>query len=204
MRKGEPVNDGAVQARDDAMPERLSADAQDAPRSNRRSNGPRIKPQDGAQGRSASRSARRMPMLAARARRRNGNCCNGRSRNLDLKEDNMSTLDPDNDLPQPGVPGTDTGALGPGDSSDSGSDIAGAKRHDFDRDTELDNHALETGEIEESSDTDRTGTGERASADGDETLTPDADVLPDRIDSFPSADDVTEDDEVDELRRRGL
>ncbi|CAG4893495.1 chemotaxis protein [Paraburkholderia gardini] len=93
-----------------------------------------------------------------------------------------STLDSDNDLPEPDVPGRDTGALGPGDSSDSGSDVAGAKRHDFDRDTELDNHALETGAEEARSDTDRAGTGERAAADGDETLRPDEDVLPDRID----------------------
>ncbi|SDE32899.1 chemotaxis protein [Paraburkholderia lycopersici] len=95
-----------------------------------------------------------------------------------------STLDPDNDnepaesLP----PGHDTGSLGPGDSSDSGSDTQGAKRHEFDRDTELDNHALEAGEDEVRSDTDSSGTGERASADGDESLEPDSDVLPDRID----------------------
>jgi hypothetical protein len=93
-----------------------------------------------------------------------------------------STLNPDNDDQQPEVPGRSTGALGPGDSSDSGSDIAGAKRHDFDRDTDLDNHALEAGEEELASDTDRSGTGERAAADGDETLRPDEDILPDRID----------------------
>lgn len=110
----------------------------------------------------------------------------------------MSTLDPDNDLPQPDVPGRDTGALGPGDSSDSGSDVAGAKRHDFDRDTELDNHALETGETEARSDSDSAGTGERASADGDETLSPDADVMPDRVESYPSADEMDEMDEADE------
>jgi len=113
----------------------------------------------------------------------------------------MSTLDPDNDLPQPDAPGRDTGALGPGDSSDTGSDIAGAKRHDFDRDTELDNHALETGEAELASDTDTSGTGERASADGDETLSPDSDVLPDRIDSYPSADEA--DDDPQEGTERG-
>jgi len=84
---------------------------------------------------------------------------------------------------KPGVgKGHGTGALGPSDSSDSGSDIAGAKRHDFDRDTELDEHALETGEAELASDTDRAGTGERASADGDSTLEEDADIVPDRID----------------------
>ena len=92
-----------------------------------------------------------------------------------------STLDPDNPLPEPEEQGRDTGALGPSDSSDSGSDIAGAKRHDFDRDTELDEHALETGEAELASDTDRAGTGERSSADGDSTLSDDADIEPDKI-----------------------
>jgi hypothetical protein len=92
-----------------------------------------------------------------------------------------STLDPDNEQPDRGDPGSTTGALGPSDSSDSGSDVAGAKRHDFDRDTELDNHALETGDTELGSDTDRSGTGERASADGDETLSFDSDIEPDRI-----------------------
>ncbi|WP_237575777.1 chemotaxis protein [Mycetohabitans sp. B8] len=104
-----------------------------------------------------------------------------------------STLDPDNDLPQPYVPGHDTEALGPGDSSDTGSDTVGAKRHDFDRDTELDNHALETGIVEQGSDTDSAGTGERAAADGDETIAPNADVMPDRIDHVPSQDRVHSD-----------
>ena len=50
-----------------------------------------------------------------------------------------STLNPDEE-PLQTVKQTSgaTGALGPGDSSDSGSDVAGAKRHDFDVDTELD------------------------------------------------------------------
>lgn len=96
----------------------------------------------------------------------------------------MSTLDPDNFPPEsnPEPSGRETGALGPSDSSDSGSDIAGAKRHEFDRDTELDEHALETGDAELASDTDRAGTGERSSADGDSTLIDDADIEPDRID----------------------
>jgi hypothetical protein len=98
-----------------------------------------------------------------------------------------STLDPDNDdeMAQPLPPGHDTASLGPGDSSDSGSDTVGAKRHDFDRDSELDNHALEAGEDEAQSDSDSHGTGERASADGDETLRPDGDILPDTIKHEP-------------------
>ncbi|HEV3427503.1 MAG TPA: chemotaxis protein [Paraburkholderia sp.] len=98
-----------------------------------------------------------------------------------------STLDPDNDddMAQPLPPGHDIEALGPGDSSDSGSDTIGAKRHEFDRDSELDNHALEAGEDEALSDSDSHGTGERASADGDESLRPDGDVLPDQIRHTP-------------------
>ncbi|MFB9126409.1 chemotaxis protein [Paraburkholderia dipogonis] len=107
-----------------------------------------------------------------------------------------STLNPDEE-PQQVVKQTagTTGALGPSDSSDSGSDVAGAKRHEFDVDTELDNHALETGDTELGSDTDRAGTGERAAADGDSTLVPDADIEPDRvIDPLANDDDGLDDD----------
>ncbi|WP_176057247.1 chemotaxis protein [Paraburkholderia sp. BCC1876] len=110
-----------------------------------------------------------------------------------------STLNPDEE-PQQVVKQTagTTGALGPSDSSDSGSDIAGAKRHAFDVDSELDNHALETGDSELGSDTDRAGTGERAAADGDSTLTPDRDIEPDRvidpIDPLARDDDGLDDD----------
>lgn len=101
-----------------------------------------------------------------------------------------STLNPDEE-PQQVVKQTSgtTGTLGPSDSSDSGSDIAGEKRHEFDVDTELDNHALETGAMELGSDTDRAGTGERAAADGDSTLDPDRDIEPDRIVTPPGVDD---------------
>lgn len=105
-----------------------------------------------------------------------------------------STLDPDN-VPSSGNPaptGHETGSLGPSDSSDSGSDIAGAKRHDFDKDTELDEHALETGAAELASDTDRAGTGERSAADGDSTLIEDADIEPDRIETPGGSDEDLE------------
>jgi hypothetical protein len=107
-----------------------------------------------------------------------------------------STLNPDEE-PQQVVKETagTTGALGPSDSSDSGSDVAGAKRHEFDVDSELDNHALETGDSELGSDTDRAGTGERAAADGDSTLTADADIEPDRIiDPLNESEDTLDDD----------
>lgn len=111
----------------------------------------------------------------------------------------MSTLDPDNEPSVPeNPPGHDENALGPGDSSDTGSDMGGAKRHEFDRDTELDEHALESGEEELRSDTDRSGTGERAAADGDENLRPDDDVLPDEIEEAPPPDDDDLPDEIDE------
>ena len=61
----------------------------------------------------------------------------------------MSTLNPDDEQrPEVRQTGHDNASLGPSDSSDSGSDVAGAKRHAFDVDDELDNHALETGEAE--------------------------------------------------------
>jgi hypothetical protein len=116
-----------------------------------------------------------------------------------------STLNPDEGEPHI-VKDTahTTGALGPSDSSDSGSDVAGAKRHDFDRDTELDNHALETGDQELASDTDRAGTGERASADGDSTLSENSDINVDRVDDpfERDRDDLPDDDpDADESAR---
>jgi hypothetical protein len=94
----------------------------------------------------------------------------------------MSTLNPDDEgRPVVRKTGHDNASLGPSDSSDSGSDSTGAKRHDFDKEDELDNHALETGEAELSSDSDRTGTGERASADGDSTLEQNEDIDVDRV-----------------------
>lgn len=111
-----------------------------------------------------------------------------------------STLNPDEE-PQQVVKETagTTGALGPSDSSDSGSDVAGAKRHPFDVDTELDNHALETGDSELGSDTDRAGTGERAAADGDSTLIADGDIEPDRIIESPDESEEFPDDDADRL-----
>jgi hypothetical protein len=95
-----------------------------------------------------------------------------------------STLDKTGEeLPKSGK-GHGTGALGPSDSSDSGSDVQNAGRHGFDVDSELDEHAIEQGPDELDSDTDRAGTGERASADGDAKLKPNADILPDDLDDL--------------------
>jgi len=106
----------------------------------------------------------------------------------------MSTLNPDDEQkPVVRQTGHDNASLGPSDSSDSGSDVAGAKRHEFDVDTELDNHALEAGEAELASDTDRAGTGERASADGDSTLEENEDIDVDRIEGAAGQQGVDED-----------
>ena len=110
----------------------------------------------------------------------------------------MSTLNPDDEQrPEVRQTGHDNASLGPSDSSDSGSDVAGAKRHAFDVDDELDNHALETGEAELASDTDRFGTGERASADGDSTLEDNEDIEVDRVISAAGEEDA--DSMADEL-----
>ncbi|WP_278652771.1 chemotaxis protein [Pandoraea pnomenusa] len=101
-----------------------------------------------------------------------------------------STLDPDLDLQRrPGARPPDpsnTGSLGPSDSSDSGSDVQHARRAAVDN-GELDQHAETLGEDALESDTDRAGTGERASADGDANLRPNNDILPDREDEDPGA-----------------
>jgi hypothetical protein len=105
-------------------------------------------------------------------------------------------IPPDEQTPQT-TKGHGTAALGPSDSSDSGSDTFGAKRHEFDVDSELDNHPLEAGEAELGSDTDRYGTGERASADGDANLRENDDIEPDQLQdelkSRNAVDDGTED-----------
>lgn len=88
-----------------------------------------------------------------------------------------STLDPDNMPVQPDrevSKGHGTGALGPSDSSDSGSDLQGA-RPPGPGDTELD------------SDSDAQGTGERASV-GRDTPAPDGgDIDVDHVESMPDA-----------------
>ena len=78
-----------------------------------------------------------------------------------------STLDPDSfsENGKPVVKGHDIRSLGPSDSSDSGSDMAGAATQD--------DQAIDT-------DTDRFGTGEHAAADQPD-VEADADIKADRI-----------------------
>jgi hypothetical protein len=72
--------------------------------------------------------------------------------------------------------GRDTDALGPSDSSDSGSDVQGERGFD----------ALDAGQIggdraDLGSDSDASGTGERGSAVHDSDIVEGADIAPDRI-----------------------
>jgi hypothetical protein len=114
-----------------------------------------------------------------------------------------STLDPDN-FPDPPDrklgSGHGTGALGPSDSSDSGSDLVGAaglageEMLDFDTGTTSDleaGHAGGTagpdvGDADLDSDSDSGGTGERAAAGRDSVVRDGADIDVDRIESLPN------------------
>jgi len=80
--------------------------------------------------------------------------------------------------------GRDTDALGPSDSSDSGSDVQGEHTH-------LASDPQDAGAVpvELDSDTDAAGTGERGAAFGTE-IEEGADIRPDRIEG---PNDVTED-----------
>jgi len=109
-----------------------------------------------------------------------------------------STLHPPEDGRQVLGRGHDIGALGPSDSSDSGSDVQGAVRHPRGVESELDTHALEQGDLELNSDTDRAGTGERAAADGDGTTVLDADLVPDAMDSLADIADGRRSASVDD------
>jgi hypothetical protein len=71
--------------------------------------------------------------------------------------------------------GHGTGALGPSDSSDSGSDVQGA--------------AEALGDAGLDSDTDRNGTGERSSAAPDSEMKEGADIAPDHIEKIDAEED---------------
>lgn len=73
--------------------------------------------------------------------------------------------------------GKDVDALGPSDSSDSGSDVQGERPMATAPDNAAEMGALP---VEYGTSTDSTGTGERGSATGDEPE-PAADIEPDRI-----------------------
>jgi hypothetical protein len=100
-----------------------------------------------------------------------------------------STLDPDEEGAVEIGKGHGTGALGPSDSSDSGSDVQGEKRYPGDIEDEVDAHAIGQSAAELNSDTDRYGTGEMASADGDNNLELDSDILPHEVEDETRAID---------------
>jgi len=104
-----------------------------------------------------------------------------------------STLNPDQAGRQEYGKGHGTGALGPSDSSDSGSDVQGARHVAADDQSELDDHGVDFNEEELASDTDRYGTGERALADGDSTFESDGDIRPDELDDENT---IADDDEL--------
>lgn len=93
--------------------------------------------------------------------------------------------------------GTGTDLLGPSDSSDTGSDVQGERALS----TDLDDGGAGALPAELDSDTDASGTGERASAAGTEPRDGD-DILPDRVirtaDAIDDAD-IASDIDVDEL-----
>lgn len=108
-----------------------------------------------------------------------------------------------------GAPGHDTASLGPSDTSDTGSDMAGIE--DFDDDAMLPVDVALAGDRPHVGATDDDlfgvdggsdsgGTGERRAAGGDTGVSDGADIAPDRIVSHPDAGaDEALDDDVEEL-----
>lgn len=109
-----------------------------------------------------------------------------------------STLDPDNfptERKRKNLKGHDTGALGPSDSSDSGSDMAGPGLTDDDalhldrgtnQDTEAGEHNIadagpSVGDLEMDDNSDRRGTGEHLTAGKDPRMRVNADRDADRV-----------------------
>jgi hypothetical protein len=85
-----------------------------------------------------------------------------------------STLDPDILPAGPAVPGHDVRSIGPSDSSDSGSDLAGTGLLD-------DDAAASVGDLGMDDTSDRNGTGERITADTEPNVRLGADIGFDRI-----------------------
>jgi len=97
------------------------------------------------------------------------------------------------------APGRDTDALGPSDSSDSGSDVQGEHTHLA---SDPDDAGAVPADLD--SDTDSSGTGERGAAYGND-VDEGADIRPDHVDAISDvgeeaveADDTDVEDIVDE------
>ncbi len=116
-----------------------------------------------------------------------------------------STLDPDN-IPEPDrqlAKGHDTDSLGPSDISDTGSDVQGGLRWADEMDIGLDKGTTEDpdtgrndmtagpdlGDASLDSDSDSSGTGERAAAGRDTDIEAGADISADRVDKLEPDDD---------------
>jgi hypothetical protein len=101
------------------------------------------------------------------------------------------------DRAAPAIEGRDVDALGPSDTTDSGSDIQGIVPSAGDRD---DAPASGIYAIEHDSDSDAMGTGERASAGGADSIDG-ADILPDHIERMDGDTDTGEQflDDVEDL-----
>jgi len=98
------------------------------------------------------------------------------------------------------VTGTDTDALGPSDSSDSGSDIQGEPNLEGHSDRE---ERLGAGHTDRGSDSDGAGTGERGSALPDEFVEEGSDISPDYVEAIGSDVGADENDVPAEgVRRR--
>jgi hypothetical protein len=115
-------------------------------------------------------------------------------------------LHPDNLTPGPDrhrAPGHGVDALGPSDTSDSGSDLRGAPglaqqidgfgldRNPVDLEESFANYTAgpDIGDANMDSDSDSNGTGERAAAVRDTVVPDGADIAPDRIETYPPDED---------------
>jgi len=98
------------------------------------------------------------------------------------------------DRPPTQSSGRDTDALGPSDSSDSGSDIQGERGFDA-----LDDGEIGAERVDQGSDTDAEGTGERGPAVLDRSVVEGADIAPDHIEGADA--DVESADTIDDEAR---
>lgn len=94
--------------------------------------------------------------------------------------------------------GHGTEALGPSDSSDSGSDLQGAPSTDPEESSAGNTAGPDVGDANLDSDSDRSGTGERASSGRDTGVRDGIDIDTDRIESVPDLEQIPDLDEEDE------
>ena len=85
--------------------------------------------------------------------------------------------------------GHGTRALGPSDSSDSGSDLVGAPGSAEEEGAVEGTAGPDVGDADLDSDSDRAGTGERAAAGRDPAAREGADIEPDRVDKIDVEND---------------